>query len=46
MKTVRKVDSILSQMFLRSYKRFLVVAQANNNFWTSDFSCHMDPYTG
>jgi len=43
MKTVRNVDSILNQVYSISYKRFLRVAARNNNFWTWDFSCHMDP---
>jgi len=43
METVREVDSILIQVYLMSYKRYSRVAATNNNFWTWNFSCHMDP---
>jgi len=31
---VPKVDSILNQVYLMSYKRFLAVGATSNNFWT------------
>jgi len=39
---VPKVDSILNQVYLMSYKRFLAVA-ARNHVLDLNFSRHMDP---